>query len=1042
MVEQNTRTFRSKRGAAVAGVLVVAALLGLGRVLQTTRVRLTGPGARPELQELLAALEHEPERPIDSRLSGFSYARTPVQWRGSVEGRRSPEIEIAVARLEKLTRQNDVPTNAAALGAAYLAVGDWDRAVLALEDAVQRDARNATFLNDLAAAYIARAERKDRHEDWVNGLAAANRAIALDPRRPEPYFNRAVAFHGLHLTVEEGEAWSAHQSAESDGPWRTESDERLRAIRLRAGQQIVDDHQAVRERIENTLLGRWGEAVERADRSEADALLSEIERLADSLADSGGDAMARDEVVRIRRLQRAGDTRRLRDLAMGHALYASAQERFAADKQLEASELMSRASEHFRRGDSPYTYAAPVFRAILLRNKGQAQAAMDALKTVTQRTVPQEYPYLRGRLAWIESLLDVSVGRYDLTRDLLTRAVEAFRSAEEADNLVTTLTNLAEAEWFLGNRDRAWANLVDALATIDRRGTTRRIAHFDLAATMSLGAGLPEAAVEFHNALVRVLPKGSALMRAQSYLRRARTLARAGDATGAARDLDRAVDALMALPDKVLIEQTKAEIDITRTELFSQADCQQTISQSGRVLDYLAHTDGTIRRASVLTLRARCRESLGDTASARADLLAAVEAFEARRAHIATATDRLLAFEPERATFKELVAIEEQSGDEEAAFRWAERGRAGVIAEAWNRAPSDLADHHRLPSDVAVVYYESLPDRVLIWVLTREQRVAISQPLGEVSLRRSVNRIVRAIQEGADLKTLRPYSNELFDALIAPALAIADRLVSKSRIVFVPDGPLFALPFGALPDAEGRPLLQTRSVSLAPSLRTFLAASTRLTTFAATDVLAVGDGHDAAATGLPMLRGADREAAEVARLYPKSILLAGADATKRRFLAARAHVIHFGGHTVLNERYPTLSRMLLAPEPRSGDSGWLLGADITAERFRDTDVVVLATCEGAAGKAVEGEGAISVARAFFGAGVPAVIGSLWPVGDDLQTLVQTLHRTLLTQHDAALALRAGQLALLEERGAQTPVRVWGGFMMLGGLSPSPTGEKK
>jgi len=89
-----------------------------------------------------------------------------------------------------------------------------------------------------------------------------------------------------------------------------------------------------------------------------------------------------------------------------------------------------------------------------------------------------------------------------------------------------------------------------------------------------------------------------------------------------------------------------------------------------------------------------------------------------------------------------------------------------------------------------------------------------------------------------------------------------------------------------------------------------------------------------------------------------------------------------------------------------------------------------------AGTFVDGEGALSLGRQFFAAGVPAVVSSLWPVDDDLQTLMTTFHRTLIEGRDAARALRMGQRALLRERGADTPVRVWGGFMMLGGLTPA------
>jgi CHAT domain-containing protein len=1008
----------------------------------------------PELRELARAVGKEPARPVEGRLSGgFEHAPPLAVTRGAAGREVSPEVRIAAARIEKLAGEHETPRNSAALGTAYLTLGDWERAVEMLEDAVQQQPENAQFQNDLSVAYLSRATGSDRPEDWASGLTAAKRAIALDPRQPEPYFNRAVALHGLHMGVEEADAWKAYQAVDGSGPWVAEATDRLRLLesqrqRVAEDPSVASDHQRIREQIEDDLLARWGSAFEDGHVAAADRLLGDAIALADRLVAEGGDAMARDEVARIQRLHTAGDRAGVRRLAIGHRLYGAGRARFLQGDEGEATDLMSEASGYFRRVGSPYWQFAPITQAIVLRNKGQSQAALESLKAVPWRAAPQRYLFLRGRAAWIESLLQVGVGRYDIARDFLAVAVEAFRSAGEHDNLIATQTNLAEAEWFLGDSGRAWANLVSVLSSADSRGTTRR-AHFDLAATMALGAGLPDAALEFHDAFARVSANGTPSTQVDAFVRRARTFERAGDPTAAEGDLERASSALERIGDPGLRQRFATEIEITKAQVFSRVDCGRTMQHADAALGQLLRSDGSFRRGAVLTLRARCRESLGDVSGAKGDLTAAVEGFEARRANIASAADRVQAFGLERAAFRDLLALEAVTQrDEAAALRTAERARTGVLAEAWGRELGERPDHRDLPPDVAIVYYETLSDRVLAWVLTRERRSAFARPIGESALRRSVGRIQRVIQQGADLAGLRPHSASLFNELIAPALDLADRdarssnLAKKSTVVFVPDGSLFALPFGALPDGNGRPLIETRTVLVAPSLGTFFAASARLTAFTAADVLAVGDGHDSAATGLPRLPRADDEAADVARFYPKSTVLVGPNATKRRFLSAPASVIHFAGHSVLNERYPMFSRMLLAPDPVDNDSGWLLGSEIIPGRFADTYVVVLATCQGAAGKPIDGEGAVSVASAFFAAGVPAVIASLWPVDDNLQTFVSTLHRALRTELDPARALRAGQLSILAERGIHTPIRVWGGFIMLGGLTPVRREEAK
>lgn len=995
-------------------------------------------GDRPEIRELVAALARETTRPIEGRLSADVPHRPLVPQTRGGRPELSPDVRIAAATVEKRARAAATPANNAALAAAFLAIGDWDSAVDAIQEAIEAEPSNPTFLNDASVVYLARAVHRAFPEDWVRALAAANRSIRIDARRPEPHFNRALALNGLHLTTEEIDAWSAYASVDPSGPWYDESTRRLTSLRQRQRDQSSTDRsrdtQAVRERIEDDLLARWGRAVEQRDAPTADRLLAEADALATQLVEAGGDRMPRDEVTRIRRAHERHNNAQLQRLATGHRLFGEARAAYVQDRQLQASQVMVRAAEYLRRAGSPYWQWAPLYRVVVMRNSGEDyDAGLKVLATVPASQVPREYHYLRGRIAWIEVLLRQSRGRFDLTRDLMTRAVDEFRTSGETDNLAATQTILAEAEWYLGDWDSAWTNLMDVFAVVDRRGTTRRVAHLDLAATLSSAEGLHEAAAEFLTVALRV--SNTPRVHAGTYLRRARAYAALKDSDAAASDFKAASKALRSVVDPVLNERIDADINVAQADFYSGVDCERAVEFTNAALPHLTRTR-TIWLGRALGIRARCRESMGDVIGAQTDLRAAVDVFESRRAEVPPA-DRALAFDLERAAFKDLVAFESRHLDDEAAaFATAERGRAGVLAESWGR-PMEPFSPASLPADVAVVYYESLPDRVMAWVITREGRQAFSRPISDTALRRITTRLQRVIRLGADLVALRAESAMLFDALIAPALSLADGRseTPKQSVVFIPDGPLFSLPFAALPDAQGRPLLDTRIVSVAPSLTTFLAASTRLASFTPSDVLAVGDGHDKASTGLPMLPRADEEAIQVGKLYARSVVLTGTDATKQRFLAAPAHVIHFAGHAVLNERYPMLSRMLLSPDRTTRDSGWLFANEIVSSRFDRTDVLVLATCQGAAGRLVAGEGPMSLARAFFSAGVPAVVASLWPVDDDVQTLVHTFHRTLLTARDPAVALREGQRALLAERGPRTPVRVWGGFVSLGGRTP-------
>jgi CHAT domain-containing protein len=95
-------------------------------------------------------------------------------------------------------------------------------------------------------------------------------------------------------------------------------------------------------------------------------------------------------------------------------------------------------------------------------------------------------------------------------------------------------------------------------------------------------------------------------------------------------------------------------------------------------------------------------------------------------------------------------------------------------------------------------------------------------------------------------------------------------------------------------------------------------------------------------------------------------------------------------------------------------------------------LVVLAACSTAAGAISRGEGAMSLARPFLGAGIPLVIASQWDVDDRATAeLFGVFHRQLAVMRDPVQALRTAQLALL--RGAtegRTPA-AWGAFVAMG-----------
>src|SRR5205085_622544 len=152
------------------------------------------------------------------------------------------------------------------------------------------------------------------------------------------------------------------------------------------------------------------------------------------------------------------------------------------------------------------------------------------------------------------------------------------------------------------------------------------------------------------------------------------------------------------------------------------------------------------------------------------------------------------------------------------------------------------------------------------------------------------------------------------------------------------------------------------------------------------------------------------EARRIARLWEgSSVLRVGPAVTLRRLSAdlSAAEVFHFAGHARELSGSFTGSGLPLAVEDPD-DLGLWTAEQIARSPLPRTRLVVLAGCRTAEGSRSTIEGPASLARAFFAAGVPSVVGSLWNV-DDVPTAEPVIRwpradRGLAAQ--SALSLRA------------------------------------
>ncbi len=466
---------------------------------------------------------------------------------------------------------------------------------------------------------------------------------------------------------------------------------------------------------------------------------------------------------------------------------------------------------------------------------------------------------------------------------------------------------------------------------------------------------------------------------------------------------------------------------------------------------------------------ARARALLDVLTGARVDvrsgvgpsLLEAEKALDARAEHARRALVAVLGREHRSeeadAVERELESLGREREELEARMR-ASSPRYAALAPG---APLSLAEIREkvLDASTTLVDYMVGRDRSFVWVVSRT-RVRSAVLPGRKQIEDAVKAVVRRWSD-----PLAP------DDAPGPAAALSRMVLGPvagalqgERLLVVADGPLQQVPFAALPSPErGRALLDTYTVVNSPSASVL--AALRTTSVPAPGglelaVLAdpvVGDGRrselgplvrsleDAGLRHLEPLPGSRREALAIASHLPRDRVLTafGAEASRETAMGAevaRARIVHFATHALLDIRRPELSGIVLSERDSAGTpkNGFLSLADISAMKL-SAELVVLSACRTGLGKDVRGEGLVGLTRGFMNAGAPRVVASLWKVSDTATAALMSGFYTELLDHHLppADALRAAQRAVRRERRTSAP-HAWAGFVLEGDWRPFST----
>jgi len=259
----------------------------------------------------------------------------------------------------------------------------------------------------------------------------------------------------------------------------------------------------------------------------------------------------------------------------------------------------------------------------------------------------------------------------------------------------------------------------------------------------------------------------------------------------------------------------------------------------------------------------------------------------------------------------------------------------------------------------------------------------------------------------------------LYSLIFAP---IADEITTDSLIIS-PDDVLNYVPFAALQAPDGSYLIDHYTISMIPSGTALVLLNERESSSPASSpglVLAQRD-----AQGLPRLRYAYSEAEAIAGELGVTAVTDASESDLRAG-STGAEVVYISTHVELDRFAPLFSVIHLGADD-TYDGRFEVREIYELDLSQGTELVILSGCETASGGKGEDFGLLS--RAFFAAGAPRVVASLWRV-DDAATaeLLTTFIEVRTETGNDAEALRT---AMLATRESHPEPYYWASFVLNG-----------
>jgi CHAT domain-containing protein len=364
-----------------------------------------------------------------------------------------------------------------------------------------------------------------------------------------------------------------------------------------------------------------------------------------------------------------------------------------------------------------------------------------------------------------------------------------------------------------------------------------------------------------------------------------------------------------------------------------------------------------------------------------------------------------------------------------------------------------------LAGDQVMLEYQLLQNEIIIFVITHDD-FNIHYQLIDKQVHENIEQLRNTIASGPNqadpdsaFQSFIGSSHYLYKKLIEP---VYDKIKGK-RLIIIPHNELTLIPFEILiskvPANNSRPDYRTLSYMIrefpivyAYSANFLLDQDKNKKYGSGTAIFLPDYNSYTEQKGFPdfqLLKGAIAEASAIRKLTGGK-LYSGKMANEKTFKekAFGFRVLHIASHTLVDEKQPSLSCLVMTAPSDSASDGYLYAYELRQMKL-NAQLVVLSGCNTGFGKLRLSEGLVSLARSFFYTGVRTMAFTLWPVADNAGSRLISSFYSELRRHRFTLdnAMREAKLDFLKKTD---PVKAhpfyWAGYVIVGKEDPVPLGR--